>query len=215
MSPSSSSSSSSSSSLPLTADPTLTCALRYDAKGLIHIVEACRFSSCVKQLDLSDNNILGEGEGTRGGCRLQPDASATPPPPFAPPPPPPHPPPLPHPTYHPSGESKPDKGPTANGSTSRPNSTRGGDHDPNPNVVDKAYEQAKGRGRPLIQNMMRDGGFQLHTKLDKGKRVYLVLVSRGRWWWVKKRWHVTDSWSKLTPQRRNMADRNAGGFESF
>ena len=60
----------------------------------------------------------------------------------------------------------------------------------NPPVVDAAHEQARGRGRPLVQDIMRYGGYRLHEKLDKGKRVYLVL-------------------------RRNMEDHNKAGFESF
>ena len=42
----------------------------------------------------------------------------------------------------------------------------------------------------MIQDIMRYGGYRLHEKLDKGKRRYLVL-------------------------RRNMEDKNKGGFESF
>ena len=57
-------------------------------------------------------------------------------------------------------------------------------------VTDAAHEQARGRGRPLVQDIMRQGGYRLHEKLDKGKRRYLVL-------------------------RRNMEDHGKGGFESF
>jgi len=80
--------------------------------------------------------------------------------------------------------------PTGTGGPNSTHSNRGGSDANHGHVTDAAHEQARGRGRPIVQEIMRQGGYRLHEKLDKGKRRYLVL-------------------------RRNMEDHNKGGFESF